>query len=246
MRAETRPRHPDPIPVVIHREFLLVLAIIVIYQLGQLVSLGDPYQHARDIWRFEQQVGLAVEPGLQRWVLEHEWLVRFLAWYYMPMHLVPFLGFFLWHLLRRTPEYAYFRAAAVATLVPGLMLYSLYPLAPPRLLPEVGVVDLVGAYGGITLTTPGIAGVANQTAAFPSEHVIWAVVLGWGLVRLHSRRWLPFALFHVAVTCFGVLAMGHHFVLDVFAGLLYAGAAVALVDAALLAPHLARYREQEV
>lgn len=245
MSPAPRPRHPDPIPVVIHKEFLLVLSIILIYQLGQLVSYGDPFQHAADIWRFEQAVGLDVEPGLQAWVLQHEWFVRFLAWYYMPMHLVPFLGFFLWHLLRRTPEYPYFRAAAVATLIPGLILYSVYPLAPPRLLPDVGVVDLVGTYGGITLTTQGIESVANQTAAFPSEHVIWAVVLAWGLVRLHSRRWLPFAIFHVGITSFGVLAMGHHFVLDVVAGLLYAGAAVALVDAALLVPHRARYREQE-
>lgn len=233
--------HPDPVPVVIWKEFVLVGVILAIYAIGQHIKFGDPYVNARNIWGLERQLGIAIEPALQAWVLTQEWLVTFLAWYYMPMHLIPFLGLFLWHLFRRSARYPYFRAAAVSTLLPGLLLYSLYPLAPPRLLTDVGVVDLVGAKGAPTLTTPGIEGVANHVAAFPSEHVIWAVVVAWALVRLHDRRWLPFAIFHVVVTCFGVVAMGHHFIVDVVAGLLFAALAVGMVDVALLSPHLHRH-----
>lgn len=236
----TAPEPPDRIPVTLWKELLLLGAVILVYQASRHVGMGDPYENARQIWAMQQAIGITIEAPLQQWLLLHPWLIRILAWYYMPMHLIPFFALFLWHLFGRTAAYPYFRAAAVTTILPAFLMFMVFPLAPPRLLPEVGVIDLVGQWGGITLTTSWLEGGANQYAAFPSNHVIWAVLVSWALVRLHSVRWWPFALLHVGITMFGVVATGHHFLVDVVAGLVYAVVVIGLVDLALLTPHLQR------
>lgn len=208
------------------RELGLGLAVFALYELGRLVQVTDPVANGRALLALERALGLAWEAGLQAWVLGHPWLVEVLAWYYVPMHLVPFLGLYLWHLWRQDGAFWTLRRAALAVVLPGILAYSLVPVAPPRVIDGAGVVDLVAISGAIGLDEGLLAHLANPSGAFPSEHVTWAIVVAWALTRLHDRRLWPLGMVHVLVTCLGVVATGHHYVLDVLAGLVLGGVAV--------------------
>ena len=79
-------------------------------------------------------------------------------------------------------------ALVVASAI-GLICYALFPAAPPRLVPGLGMVDVLqrfSAYGwwGAAASAPrGIGDATNQFAAMPSLHFGWSLWCGiqmWG------------------------------------------------------------------
>jgi membrane-associated phospholipid phosphatase len=117
----------------------------------------------------------------------------------------------------------------------ALVGYVLFPTAPPRLLPHLGVVDSVALSTGIKEHSGPIDAFVNLYAAIPSMHVCFALMLGWPLASL-VRPWplkVAWALYPVLVS-FVVVATGNHFLVDVAAGAATAGVS-ALVAQWLLA-----------
>jgi membrane-associated phospholipid phosphatase len=94
-----------------------------------------------------------------------------------------------------------------------------------------GFTDVVAATGAIgSWHTGALASQANQLAAMPSLHIAWAVWCTAALWIVSRRPWVrALALAYPLMTSFAVLATGNHFVLDIFAGLLLAALAGALV-----------------
>lgn len=195
------------------------MAILALcYMATRPLAIGDPVAHAEAILAFERTAGLHIEPHLQAWSSNRPWLVGAMAWYYLPGHLVPFLGLLAWAAWRGGRHYAAFRQAALLAIGAAFALFVLFPVAPPRLVPSSGLADVTHA-----TTAPGLDGglvgaLANPFAAFPSEHVAWAVLIAWAVVRFFGRRWAPVAAAHVGATVFLVFALGHHYVVDVAAG----------------------------
>lgn len=208
------------------RELGLVLLAFLAYEGSRLVRVGDPAANARMLWAVERCLGLALEGRLQAWLLEHPVLLEGMAWYYLPMHVLPFAGLVAYHLHRMDGDYWRFRRAAYGAIVPGILVYTLFPVAPPRSLPGADVANLVRAAGAPSLAGPFLGKLANPVGAFPSEHVVVAVVVAWAVTRLHDARLWPVGLAHVAITSVAVVATGHHFVLDVVAGLALGGVGV--------------------
>ena len=66
-----------------------------------------------------------------------------------------------------------------ATSLLALAGFYLYPLAPPRLLPQYGYVDtLLKFHTWGSLADPKVAEHSNQFAAMPSLHIGWALWCG--------------------------------------------------------------------
>src|SRR5258708_28108213 len=97
------------------------------------------------------------------------------------------------------------------------------PVAPPRLLPQLGFVDTAVTYGQSVFGPNGIS-IAPQLAAMPSVHVAWAVLIAAAVIMTSSSRWRWLILLHPLLTLLAVVATGNHWWLD------------GLVGAALLAP----------
>src|SRR3954447_20319164 len=98
----------------------------------------------------------------------------------------------------------------VASLV-GLVVYWLYPVAPPRMLPgfDDTVRDLLPAAFHLE------AAKANLYGALPSLHMAGAVWCSVPLWVLSSRWWLrALAVAHPLLTALTVLATGNHYTLD--------------------------------
>jgi membrane-associated phospholipid phosphatase len=107
--------------------------------------------------------------------------------------------------------------------------YALYPTAPPRFLPELGLDPSSSVTGNNPfLSHPGDA-LFNPFAAVPSMHVGLSVILAWSLALLVRPRPLKALLFaYPLLMTYVVVASGNHFWLDAVLGLLTAAAAVGI------------------
>jgi hypothetical protein len=147
------------------------------------------------------------------WLLGHSILGTAASWYYVILHgaVAGVVG--IWLIWRRTPRFALHRDALIATNVIGLLAFWFYPVAPPRMLP--GYHDITG------INVPFFSGfiegkAADQFAALPSLHVVWAL---WVAVALSTTLRTPALrivvwLYPVA-TVLDVLATANHYWLDV-------------------------------
>jgi hypothetical protein len=188
------------------------------------------YANALDIIRWQGALGLNVELGIQRWVLERPALIDLFNAYYRQFKPALYLCAALALLLAPAGFRRVRRVFFLATLI-ALPWYALYPLAPPRFMGPYGYpfVDTLAAFSATPNATTGAAA-ANQFAAMPSMHIGWTSVAALWLAVALPRRRIGAILggAHLAVMCLTVIATGNHYVLDIVAGLAVAGAAMAL------------------
>jgi hypothetical protein len=207
--------------------------------------------HGWDLLRLERSLGLDPELVLNRWLAAHRTLGLLLSDYYDNAHFIVTFALLGWLWYRRADIFRPLRNTLAAINLLGLLVFWLYPAAPPRLLSGGGFSDVVastGALGG--WHTGPLASAANQFAAMPSLHLAWAVWCSlalWALSKrdsvsegpgspASSRLRHPLgvrvaAVLHPCITCLAVLATGNHYLLDVFAGVATAALAALLVRA---------------
>lgn len=214
----SRPRH-------IFIEFLVVLAGVLAYFGTRGVTEANParaIENAQRIVALEQMLGMFHERTLQEWVLPHDLVVQLLNWVYIWGHW-PVIGLvLLWLVRKHPPQYFQLRNALVISGVIGLVIFAVFPVAPPRLA-GLGFVDSVAARSQAyrVLQPPAFV---NQYAAVPSLHVGWDMLVGLFLVQ-HARHLLVRAigvLLPLAMLASVVLTANHFIIDGVF------GAAVAL------------------
>jgi hypothetical protein len=99
----------------------------------------------------------------------------------------------------------------------ALVLYVVFPTAPPRFLPELGFKDSVADFTGVTTQDTDL--LVNPYAAVPSMHVCFALMLGVPMTRLVRRRWAAalWSFYPVLVT-WVVVATANHWWLDAALG----------------------------
>ncbi|MDQ1489388.1 MAG: hypothetical protein QOJ23_1902 [Actinomycetota bacterium] len=194
---------------------------------------GPAVRHAIDVIRVERAVGLYQEGRLQRAVLDHKTVVQFWNIYYGTIHfVVPALG--LWLLWRRRPErYARARTTFLVMCFGALVVFAVYPLAPPRYMPSrYGFVDTGVRFGGLGPLDSGSMKDTNPFAAMPSLHIGWSVWSAWVLVPLLARRPARMAAaVYPLVTLTAIVVTGNHWILDAAGGVAAFGAALALTTA---------------
>ncbi len=197
------------------REGSIVAALYTLWQLAgrlSVVHLEGAYSRARWLWDFERAIYLPNEAAWQAWLLPHEFWVQAANIYYGGAH-VPGMGIFLvWMFVRHRDLYARWRNR-LAALTAACLVIQLLPLAPPRFLDELGIVDTGVKYGQSVYASFGNT-VAGQLQAMPSLHVGWAVLIAiaaWTATP-HWGRWVAVA--HAVLTSYVVVVTGNHYWLD--------------------------------
>lgn len=213
-------------------EVALVSFLYAIWRLARqlpLVRDAGAYERGRQIWDLQRALRLPSELAIERWVIAHTWLAEATVLYYATMHVPGLLIFLVWLWVRHRDRYPRWRnVLAIAT---GLcLLLRFVRVAPPRLLPELGFVDLAARLGHDVYGPVG-TGASDQLAAMPSIHVAWAAIVGigaWSAGR-SSWRWLGPA--HLALTFWAVVATANHWWLDGLVAVVLVLVAVALDEA---------------
>ena len=65
----------------------------------------------------------------------------------------------------------------------ALVGYVVYPTAPPRMLPELGFIDSVADFTGVS-SDSDVNALFNPYAAVPSMHVGFALMLAMPMIRM--------------------------------------------------------------
>lgn len=194
-------------------------------------NAADAFAHAAQLVDLERAAGLFVESGIQQALASVGTLRVFFDLYYM-VGFGPLLFLSLvWLGLRHRGAYRELRAAMLASLALALLIFVLYPTAPPRLLPGLGIADTVGLSGHDTGSFAGIH--FNPYAAMPSMHVGWSLLLALVVIRVEKRRSVKLLVaLHPILMTLTVTTTGNHFFVDALAGM-----AVALLGYALVSCH---------
>lgn len=228
---------------------LISLAAVAYFGVRGLTqsSLAVAEDNARDLMRFEDAVGIGVERSLQRALIDHDWVVTLANWVYIYGHW-PVIALTLAVLfVRQPPRFRLLRNAMFISGAIGLIVFALYPVAPPRLM-DIGIVDTVTEQSRSyrTLQPPGLI---NKYAALPSLHFGWNLLVGvilWQATRRTAVR--VFAVVMPVLMAFAVVVTANHYVIDVVAGgaLALLGLFVALrLPPDLAAPLSRRHRRRE-
>jgi hypothetical protein len=124
-------------------------------------------------------------------------------------------GLLLFHYRRE--HYYTLRNVCLMTGAFGLIIFALFPVAPPRLT-DLPLMDTVtrGASAYRQILPPRLV---NQYAAMPSFHAGWNLAVGIVVFQATQNRLLrAFAILMPAAMAFSVVATANHYVIDVVVG----------------------------
>ncbi|MCL6643452.1 MAG: phosphatase PAP2 family protein [Dehalococcoidia bacterium] len=197
------------------RETAIVLAGFLAYEAArfQVVSEPEPaIRNARRIVDLEAAFGLFRERELQQLLAGPGPVTA--AWNVIYSHalLAVVIGALLWLAVADPARYRLYRNALGISTVLAIALIAWYPVAPPRLVPGLGIDDTVVAAGDVHRF-------ANEYAAIPSLHVGWLALTGWILALPLRGRARPAVMLGPGLgMLLVVIVTGNHFWLDGVAG----------------------------
>jgi hypothetical protein len=197
------------------RDFVVLNVLFILWRIVGRVSLfheAGAFGRGQWIWSLERTLHLPNEAAMQRAILPHETLSRIANGYYEYAH-APLLAITLiWLLWRHRDAYPRWRNLVVAFT--GLsLLVGLLPVAPPRLIPSFGMVDLADRYHQSVYSALG-KGITDQLSSIPSVHIGWAIIVAAAIITVSRSRWRWVALAHPIITAYVVVVTANHYWLD--------------------------------
>ena len=205
-------------------ELLLVAFAFLLYFIVRANVIDDhelALRNAQRIIDAEQALGIFVEYDWQQAVLESRLAVRFFnfVYFWLDFPLIAVVGLTMYFTRRR--QYTFTRDAILASGAFALVCYYLFPVAPPRLVPELGIIDTLQAFNNASYQAQSTEFFVNPYAAMPSLHVGWAVLLGIGVAWAYgrSRIVLLLCVLHPLTQSISTVVTGNHYFLDGAGGL---------------------------
>jgi hypothetical protein len=220
------------------REGAPLLGVYWLYSLVRWFVAHDNayagFENAYRVIDLEQRLGLFYEPIVQRKLIDGALsAVHFSNWFYtfgyFPVLLLA--GVLLYRFDRR--RFQTFKLTFFLGLGFALICFSLFPLAPPRMLPELGFVDTQLVYGSALYHQKSVISFYNPYAAMPSLHFGWALLVGIMLFTSDRRALKVLGLLYPCFMAVVIVTTGHHYILDIVVGGAIVGSAYRLVNQAL-------------
>jgi hypothetical protein len=222
------------------REASIVMCLYSLWQyVGafSIMGVGDAFHRAKWIVEFQKRIWLPSEVSVQKLLLPFPVLVKSANLYYAIVHVPALVGTLFWAFFAHRIHYNRVRNALVLTTAACLAV-QLIPVAPPRMLTDLGYADTGVLYHQSVYDALG-RGMAGQLSAMPSVHVAWAVIVGWFAVKAPVRWWLRvIAVSHSILTVLVVVATGNHYWLDGIVAALFLVASLIVISAVERIQHI--------
>jgi len=176
--------------------------------------VGVSLDHASDVLHLERALSIDIEASVIDRVSGTD-VEPALAWLYRNIHLPVLFAFLAAVRLSRPAQYSFVRTVFVLSFVPALVVIWLFPLAPPRWLPELGMgpapTDAELGAGGALFH--------NETAAAASQHFGFALFVAVVSLWLFPRSRIAWAAAaYPALVCLIIVGTGNHYVFDCIVG----------------------------
>lgn len=197
------------------------------------VDRGEPAatNNALLVQNLERNLRIAIEYPLNHAILANPAAIHLTGYFYR-LSILAVPAMLLWLYLSRSEHYRRLRTVLVLMMLLDLVIVWLFPEAPPRFAQD-GVVDYMATYdilGGGSSRTPHWT--VNLLAAMPSMHVAWttwSAYAAWTKLRPRTPRGAWLVWLFPLLTAFVVLVTGHHYVLDILAGMALVALSVHLI-----------------
>lgn len=193
-----------------------------------LERAADAFGNARRLTSLERHLGVFRELSLQTAALPYDGLIQLFNIIYFYGHFPLIIVVGAWLFWKRPRVYSLIRNAFLASGAISLVVFTLFPVAPPRLM-GIGFIDTLQHTVAVTYDkAPGV----NEFAAMPSMHVGWNLLLALGLflaIPHPLARWA--ALLLPPAMILATVVTGNHYLVDAAVGIVVAlvGLAVALL-----------------
>jgi len=242
-----RRRYPGLAPVA--REAAMVFTLYAVWQRAGAIathSVAGAFTRAHGLWDIERRLHLPSELTVQGWVLPHPLVVQAANIYYAVLHVPLLIGTLVWLFFAHRDAYRPLRRVLALATAMALVI-QMVPVAPPRMLSDLGMVDTALRYHQSVFGPPG-QGISDQLSAMPSVHVLWALLVALMVLRAARSPWRWLVLAYPTLTMLVVVVTGNHFWADgiVAAGLLVVALALersgAAVGRAVVAASRSRLR----
>jgi hypothetical protein len=230
-------------------EVCLILPAGLFYFFGRGQShteAATAIAHSRRIVNLERSLGIFVEPRLQSHILDRPMVVDLVNWVYIWAHWPVIIPWIIWMWFRHHKDYAIYRNAVLISGAAGMLVFALYPVAPPRLVPDLGLIDTVTLHSRSyrVLQPPALT---NVYAAMPSLHFGWDLLVGIAIAR-HAgvRAGRAVGVILPVLMLSAVVLTANHFVLDAVVGGTFAlaGLTLSLIVTPRWSPWLTRPAHQ--
>ncbi|MEW2163845.1 bifunctional glycosyltransferase 87/phosphatase PAP2 family protein [Streptomyces sp. NPDC007084] len=226
------PLLPVPGRVLTRPNLLLELLLIRVgysaYQQVRLAATGGTNaggrataeHHGDQILAVERFLRLDIEHWVNHAVFKIGFLREFFDFYYESFHFFVPLAVLAVLYVRRPADYRWARSALGFATLLALVGFWLYPLAPPRLMPGLGIIDTVHGVQDFSKPDYGtLTALTNQYAAMPSLHFGWSLWCGLVIAILAPKWWMKaLGLLHPLFTVSAIVATGNHWILDAVGG----------------------------
>jgi hypothetical protein len=216
-------------------EIVLLLGLFTFYKFVRAIAADRDavaFHHGNQIWDAERWLHLPSESTVQALLLHSHDLARGANMYYAYVHFPATIAFLVWLYVSRPARYVIARRTLVLLTSAALVIHLAYPLAPPRLVTDLGLVDLAAKVGPAVYNSAGAQATVNQFAAMPSLHAGWATLVALEVIRSASTRWRWLIVAHPVVTVIVIVGTANHYWLDIVVALALLGAAM------VVAPHV--------
>ncbi len=223
-------------------EGLLVGVAFLLYFAVRGAVIDRPevaYRHALDVIDAQRYLGIFWEDDMNAWIKDREFWAQTanIVYFWLHFPLIIAFGIYLYYGQRR--KYTLMRDAFLLSGAIALVIYWLYPVAPPWALNELavgdfgfdpgapsyvtGFFDTMQAYLGYGYQAQSTRAFVNPYAAMPSLHFGWDLLLGIGIVWASWRQpwmWLtlPIGIFLPLSQIPSITATANHYFLDAAAG----------------------------
>ncbi len=205
----------------LHEAVVVVSAFLVYFVIrGAVVGrVGEATARGFNLISLEQHLGIYHELGMQSWILGDYWVVKAMNWIYFWGHMPLIIVFAIWLYIWRRPTYTLVRNAFLFSGAIAVVIYWLFPVAPPRLIPGAGFVDTMALFDRVSYDAQETSWFVNQFAAVPSLHFGWSMLLALAVARVGGRPILwVFGIAWPVSMFFAVVLTGNHFIFDAVAG----------------------------
>lgn len=213
---------------------LVALAFLLYFIVRGLVvdRADEALRNAQDVMDLERALGIFWEPRLQDLVIDHRIAVQAMNFVYFWLDFPLIVAVGLWMYFTHRHEYTVTRDALLLSGAISLVIYNLYPVMPPRLLPTGEFIGTIEKYSDLSYQAQSMQAFVNPYAAVPSLHFGWAVIIGGAMfltVRQPAVRALGLLLPWLQMAA--IVFTANHFILDALAGLVVCLAGLALAGA---------------
>ncbi len=230
------------LPPLSRRDFMEAAIIAIAFLLyfwvrGAVVDRPEAaYWHARDVIDFQRSLGFFWEDNLNDWIADRKFWAQLMNVVYFYLHFPLIILFGIWLYFYRRHQYTFVRDSFLASGAIALVIYWLYPVAPPRELPELaaqfdaaapvyilGFFDTMEQYLGYAYDTQSTRAFVNPYAAMPSLHFGWDLLLGIAIIAAFRRTrlaWLAVVI-GVGLPLLQIVAItttANHYLVDALAG----------------------------